>query len=97
MDKTRLIPKQKAWFVIGLGIVLLVGAVLFLNGEVWQPLFVIPEKASKSDAQPEQGTKSMDKMPPMEGMLMSERRDMGPAQASAMVTPMRQQGPENRR
>jgi len=91
MNKTRLIPKQKAWFVIGLGIVLLVGTVLFLNRQVWQPLFVIPEKTSKSDAQPERGTKSMDKMPPMEGMLMSERRDMGPAQAYAKVTPVRQQ------
>ena len=91
MNKTRFTPKQKAWFVIGLGILVLVGAVLFLNGQVWQPLLITPEKTSKSDALPEQGMKSMNRMAQMEGMALSARTGMGPAQAYVMVTPVRQQ------
>ncbi len=91
MNTTRRTLKQIAWFVIGLGVVLLVGAVLFLNGQVWQPLLATLEKTPKSDARPEQGMKSMDKMETMEGMGTSAYTEMGPAQAYAMVTPVRQQ------
>ncbi len=91
MKKTRLTPKQKAGFVIGLGVVLLVGAVLFLIGQVRQPLPVLLETTSPSDARPEPEMKSMDTMAPTGGMAMSARTEMGPAQTHAMVTPMRQQ------
>ncbi len=83
--------KRLMRIVIGLVIIAMSGGALLLYQQMWRPPQLVAVNTSPSVAHMEQGMASMTNMAPMGAMAMPARPEVGPAQANAMVTPMRQQ------
>ena len=85
MNIRRFTYRQIRWIFLSVAFLVLLGGGLFLDGKVVDQLLTWITEVSPSRTQP------MKEMAEMEMKGVPRRSDMGPAQGSPMVSPMRQQ------